>query len=402
MIRRGGCAPAETGVSRELIVLQRRKGTEAIFEAMQDLVTYRVNAVRKQSALRRLMGLGRGLTHDQIDENAQEEVTQQIVAWMSEEVQRLCEGEDFQERAKQITGVALRTLTLQGTTLLDGGTAHKIDAAEADIERHFAQAGRRLSNGLHMAYWKAQGERDATDVKVDVIVLSQDAEGMQALEQRAGQEFNRLYEQHKRAIAHLKESRLKHYETLRLAAAEPETIPWILPESIPFRRTPKASAFERHLYLEDDNTFRANLGAWEEGVLAEELADLSVVAWLRNIDRQPWSLEIPYREGGGVKPMFPDLVIIRQDAKGFQFDILEPHDPSLGDNAAKARGLAEFAEKHWHLFGRIQLIRKKRGHDGQEHYFRLDMSKIGVRQQVLTVSNNDQLDRIFEEEARVR
>ena len=36
-----------------------------------------------------------------------------------------------------------------------------------------------------MAYWKAHAERDATEVKVEVVVLSQDHEGMQALEQLA-------------------------------------------------------------------------------------------------------------------------------------------------------------------------------------------------------------------------
>nr|VFJ98260.1 MAG: hypothetical protein BECKH772A_GA0070896_101358 [Candidatus Kentron sp. H]VFJ98399.1 MAG: hypothetical protein BECKH772B_GA0070898_101338 [Candidatus Kentron sp. H]VFK03530.1 MAG: hypothetical protein BECKH772C_GA0070978_101338 [Candidatus Kentron sp. H] len=70
------------------------------------------------------------------------------------------------------------------------------------------------------------------------------------------------------------------------------------------------------------------------------------------MDRKPWSLEIPYRDAGEVKPMFPDLVVARRDDKGFLFDILEPHDPSCGDNAAKAVGLAKFAEKHGYLFHR--------------------------------------------------
>jgi len=394
--------PTETGVSRELVPLQRRKGTEAIFEAMKDLVTYRVNAVRRQSALRRLMGLGRGLAHDRIDEKAQEQVTQEIVTWMIEQVQRLHEAGDFEDRAKQITGVDLRTIALHGTIVAESKTAYTIDAALADIERHFAQAGRRLSNGLHMEYWRARREQDATAVKVEIIVLSQNHEGMTSLEQLAEDEFNRLYEQHKREIAQLGEQRRKHYNNLRLAAAAPETIPWILPESIPFKRTPKAPVFEKHLYLEEDNTFRANLGTWEKGVLEEELADLSVVAWLRNVVRQRWSLEIPYRDGGEVKPMFPDLVIVRQDAKGFQFDILEPHDPSRKDNAVKAVGLAEFAEKHWHLFGRIQLIRKQRAPDGQDHYYRLDLGKETVRKKVLPIKSNDELDRIFDQEAKVK
>jgi len=394
--------PAETGTSRELVTIHRRKGTEAIFEAMQNLETYRVNAVRKQSALRRLMGLGRGLTHDRIDEKAQEQVTQKIVAWMIEQVQRLREAGDFEDRAKQITGVDLRTIALHGTIVAEGKAAYTIDSALADIDRHFTQAGRRLSNGLHMAYWKARPEQDATNVKVETIVLSQDHYSMQALEQHAEQEFNRLYEQYKLKIIRLTEQRRKHYERLCLSSTDLQTIPWILPESIAFRRTPQAPAFERHLYLEEDNTFRADLRTWEKGVLEKELADLSVVAWLRNVDRQPWSFEIPYRLSGADTPMFPDLIIVRKDSDGFLFDILEPHDSSRKDNAAKAVGLAEFAKKHWHRFNRIQLIRKQRGPDGQDHYHRLDLGRETVRKKVLPIKSNDELDRIFEQEAKIK
>jgi type III restriction enzyme len=394
--------PAETGTSRELVILRQREETEGIFAAMQTLATYRVNAVRKQSALRRLMGLGRGLTHDEIDEDAQERVTQQVVGKMAEKIQHLRDAGDFDERAKQITDIDLKTITVQDTTIAEGTPIYTIDAALADIERHFAQAGRRLSNGLHMAYWKAQGERDTTKVKVEVIVLSQDHDSMQALEEYAEQEFNHLYEKHKHEIAKLQEQRRTHYNNLRLAAATSQDILWLLPPSIPFRRTPEAPLFERHLYVEEDGTFRANLGTWEEGVLEEELSDKSVVAWLRNVDRQKWSLEIPYRYGGTEHPMFPDLLIVRQGANGYLFDILEPHDPSLKDNSAKAVGLAEFAEKHWHLFDRIQLIRKKQGPDGKEHYYRLDVGKIDVRKKVLGVSSETELDQIFEQEAKAR
>jgi len=93
--------------------------------------------------------------------------------------------------------------------------------------------------------------------------------------------------------------------------------------------------------------------------------------------------------------MFPDLVVIRKDDQGFLFDILEPHDPSLKDNCVKAVGLAEFAEKHGHLFSRIQLIRKQRGHTGEEKFFRLDLNRIDVRRRVLAITDINQLDMTF-------
>lgn len=93
------------------------------------------------------------------------------------------------------------------------------------------------------------------------------------------------------------------------------------------------------------------------------------------------------------------LFDFQEDALGYLFDILEPHDPSLKDNAAKAVGLAKFAEQHWALFDRVQLIRKKKGADGAERYFRLDVGNQAVRKRVLAVTTNSQLDQVFDDAA---
>ena len=60
---------------------------------------------------------------------------------------------------------------------------------------------------------------------------------------------------------------------LRLASAQPAPIQWQLPDSISFRRTTGAPRLDQHLYFEAPDTFRADLGNWEHGVLAEELSD---------------------------------------------------------------------------------------------------------------------------------
>jgi type III restriction enzyme len=394
--------PSETGTARELVILHRREGMDDVFEALKDLVTYRVNAVRKQSALRRLMGLGRGLTQDRIDKEAQKRVKNLIVEKITEEIEKLRDSEMLDAKVKSITGIDLQTIALEKqTVVLKNYGEYTVDAVSADIERLFGQAGRLLGNGIHMDYWRTHEEREADEVKVEVVALTQDPDSMQRLESFAEEEFYKLYEEHKRHIAALKEEkRRKYYERLRLAAAEPQSIPWVLPESIDFNRSPQAPEYEKHLYLEEDGKFRVDLGNWEKDVVEIELQDESVVGWLRNIDRKSWSLEIPYRDAGKIKSMFPDLLVIRKDEQGFQFDILEPHDPSRNDNLTKAVGLAEFAEKHWDLFQRIQLIRKKRGADGVERYYRLDVGNAAVRSKVLSVTSNNQLDQVFEEEAK--
>jgi len=61
--------------------------------------------------------------------------------------------------------------------------------------------------------------------------------------------------------------------------------------------------------------------------------------------------------------------------------------------------LAKFAEKHGEHFGRIQLIRKAKGADRREHFYRLDMGKLSIRNRVRGVTSNSELDRIFQEDA---
>ena len=47
-----------------------------------------------------------------------------------------------------------------------------------------------------------------------------------------------------------------------------------MPQRIEFRRTEDAPSYERHLYLEDEGSFRADLGAWERELLASSKEDI--------------------------------------------------------------------------------------------------------------------------------
>jgi type III restriction enzyme len=134
-------------------------------------------------------------------------------------------------------------------------------------------------------------------------------------------------------------------------------------------------------------------------VIKEELANEAVLEWLRNVDRKPWSLEIPYETGGDVRPVFPDLVVVRKTHATFDVDILEPHNPSLADNFEKAVGLAKFAQMHGALFGRIQLIRKH-ANAGGEHYARLEINQAATIKRFLPMTTNPQLDDLFAELAK--
>ncbi|MDR3300671.1 MAG: hypothetical protein LBU43_11930 [Candidatus Accumulibacter sp.] len=186
---------------------------------------------------------------------------------------------------------------------------------------------------------------------------------------------------------------------LALSSAVPIALTWDLPQTIDFSLGDDARAFDCHLFIPTEGgDFKVSLNDWESGVVKEEL-DNGAVAWLRNLDRKKWSLEIPYEVAGVTTSMFPDLVIVRSGNYGNEFDVLEPHDPSRKDNYPKAVGLAKFAEKHGEKFGRIQLIRKVHRF-GKDHFYRLDMNKTEIRNKVRGITSNEALDRIFDEDAK--
>jgi type III restriction enzyme len=387
--------PAETGSGRHLVVLSRRDGTEEIFSALDEVVTYRVNAVRAQRALRRFYAISRSLTLDEIDGNTWAAAKLQIVAWMGQGISAMKATGLFDAAASAIVQVGLRTLAVNnGTGTSEPEANYHIEASDVDIDRLFEEAGRVFSNSLQMEYWRAHADRDALEVKVEAIVLARNPAAMNAMDKCAEAAFDALYDQHKKAIFKLKEQCRINYEKLRLATAKPNEVPWHLPASIDFKREQTDPLWARHLYVENSGQFRAGLGSWEASVLKEELANVDVVGWLRNVDRKPWSLEIPYETGGDVRPMFPDLVVVRQVDGAFVVDILEPHRGDLDDNFEKAVGLAKFAEKHGAMFGRIQLIRKQPSGAG-EHFVRLEINSTPMIKKLLLITSNPLLDALF-------
>jgi type III restriction enzyme len=318
---------------------------------------------------------------------------------MDAQIATLKASAGYEANYESVAEVVVKQTAVQGS---DGVAlqSYSIEASDLDIDRQFEEGGRTLSHGLHTTYWTAHGNRDPFEVKVEVIILTRQANAMNAIATRAEAEFNRLFDKHKKAISKLSEHRRATYERLRLATPKPTAVTWHLPDSINFRRSPTDPLWDRHLYIEDNGKFRAELSPWEDGVIEIELKRDDVVAWLRNVDRQPWSLEIPYESGGKVMPMFPDLVVVRKVGDDFVFDVLEPHDPSLDDNFEKAVGFAKFAEEHGALFGRIEMLRAAKGPASKGAFVGLDFNQTSVRKKVLLITSNPQLNALFDSDGK--
>lgn len=390
-------APAETGEGTKLVTLHRRPGTESIFAAIEaiELVTYKVNTVRAQSDIRRYQAIAMGLTRDGIDPNSWDTAKTDAVEWIGEQVTALKASNDFEIARNSLTQVGLRTVKVTGVTgMAEGHEDYVVDVSDLDVDRQFEEAGRALGHGygLHQLYRKAHASRDGQDVKLEAIVVAGSATARAELERKSKQKFENLFDANRSAIGKLPEQARAEYDKLKSASSDPESVPWRFQHTIDFRRELNEPRWENHLYIESDGMFRTALTTWEAEVLKEEMERDDFAAWLRNIDRKSWSLEVPYQVDGIWKPMFPDMLIVRKSGEEFSFDVIEPHDDSRADNLYKAQGLALFAERHGDRFERIQLIRKK-----GDTFVRLEMNKTAVRNRIRQAASNPAIDSIFDE-----
>jgi type III restriction enzyme len=392
----------EAGSGRDYVTMYRNGAYADVFSAMDKLSTYHIDAARKIPALRRLVMLARYLTMDGIDVTAQKSVKEVVIRKFEDEIKRIKDSGEFDDKADSITDLKLSALTL------DYGTedytieqaARVVDMLSVDIDAYFAKAGKLLGEGLHIDYWTEHGDRDHIDVKIEIIVMASDEEAMTRIEAFAQTMFDDLFSRYQSRIYDQNETRVSYYEKLSAASDTPVPLPWKLPDSLEVSATEDSVVYDRHLYLDKDGVCKLNLGSWESGVLEEELQS-GAVCWLRNLDRKTWSLCIPYKVSGVTTPMFPDLVVVTTDDRGYVFDILEPHDDSRKDNCDKARGLAEFAATpQGQKYGRIQLIRKKRSLTGKDRFYRLDLKTLAVRNKVRGIATNAELDSIFDEMAK--
>lgn len=393
--------PTDVDDGAKLVTFKRDDDMVAAFEALTDLPTYRVERVRKVSNTRRLMRLARLLTilHE-VDMTAWDGAKKLVIDMLDGEVARL-KGKDvnFDAKVKASGTITLNAVTVeQGTWKEIHGQTITVPLDGKNIEDLFNRAGQRLGEGLHLDYWQTHYDRDEADemphrAKLELFLCLQDEKTWKALEKACGERINALLKQHKAAIKQLTSAEQEEYNKVQEVAKDPEPLAFLPPAEVMLSVDAKDPAYRHyahHLYIDATGHFVAPLNSWEHAVIEAEVAREDVIGWLRNVERKPWALALPYEMGGEVKPMYPDFLVVRRDGTGLLVDILEPHAPSLTDSYAKAKGLAQFAAKHWNQFGRIELIRL----DGHE-IKRLDLAESDNRAKVLAVDSNAALDLVF-------
>ena len=331
------------------------------FDLLEGLPTYSISRVPKMSDVKRVLRLAGLLVHEGINSDADEKIRELLIKKLKELRDDFATKDagwgDIVREGGEIELDITKVATGQ-MNIIDWKSA-RMSLSEENIDQLFDATGRLLaaSQGLHKTYWKRYHDKEKPNqAKLELFAVLRHTEALSSMEKLAKQEFDSLWVKHKTDIQKLSSSVRKRFQALIQAAGESALQDWELPMQIVEKK--EIDVWERHLYCNEQGVFSAKLNGWEKELLENEMKKPDFVAWLRNLPRREWALCIPY-EFAGVKPFYPDFLIIRRNGKGLLADILEPHDDTRTDTWAKARGLAEFADKHGMEFGRLIVARKK-------------------------------------------
>lgn len=388
--------PIKVEKGEDVVTLVRAENSDEAFATLEKLPSYVVPKARKTSEVRRLMKLSRLLANDEIDADAPEKSIGKLLGVLRDEYERLKDTARFRSIIEEKGKLEVRAVEWRMWTDLDGeAETIELDISAENVDDLFEAAGRKLGEGLHKAWWKArvQDEPGAkTKAKLELFALCDDPAVPRKFESAAQDLVQRWLKEHNAAIKELAEKSQQAYNEVRRLAADPEPAPLSYPDAVEEKKDEKA--WEKHLYVDEKSLFPAKLNKWESKVVETELAREDVAGWLRNPPRKSWSLCIPYTLGGVRRPLYPDFVFVRSTPGGLVADLLDPHRIDLEDAPAKAAGLAEYADKHWPEFDRIELIVV----EGDE-VRRLDLTDEQTRNRVKSVQTHAHLRQLYESAA---
>jgi type III restriction enzyme len=389
-----GTAPVNIEKSEDVTELHRAPGSEQYFEALSALPSYIVPRRRKASQVRRLMKFARLLTNDDIDINAVTAAREILLAVLDAEYDRRKDTARFKEfvagkRTIEIEAVNWDVGALAGRS----GDSVMVDIAAENVEDLFEASGRKLNEGLHKIWWRKQVSSMSASretAKLELFALCTDPELIKRLEKLAQEQVQAWLSTHQFAISQLDEGSRALYGEIRNLASTPELSPLVYPATVQARISD--TCWDKHLFVPAEGRFSSNLNRIEEEVLRRELSSIDVVGWLRNVDRKPWALCVPYEIDGEERAMFPDFLVVRNQENRLIVDIVDPHAINLADAPAKAAGMAKFAAKHADKFGRIELIMA----DGRTTKT-FDLTNETIRNKIRGIKLQEQMKRVFDE-----
>lgn len=385
--------PADVDDGTKLVEVTGVAGSERLFDVLGRLPSYSVPRRRNTNDVNRLMKLARCLAATGVNPDAIETAVDALVDVLLEHHRKVADSPEFEALLAENGSIEVRVVTRQLSGLQEEGRM-TVTASSENLNDVFEAVGRRLREGIHVAYLKRRVAAGAVPAlaKLELAALCRDDLPVAEVKARANGLVQDWLKKHAAAIRKLPDRDRARINEIRALASDPQLIPMVHPRQVEVAKAP--DTYKKHLYTDQRGRFPAKLTSWERTLIEREVERPDVVAWLRNPDRKPWSLCVPYRKGAERRGLYPDFLVFREESDEIVVDILDPHLHRLDDAAPKAVGLADYAAKHAHEYGRIQLIRVDKG-----QVRRLDLTDEATRAEVRAVTSNEHLNLVFDRAA---
>lgn len=383
--------------AQQIITDPYEKVKDAINQA--EILTYEVKkATVTKNYLRTLFNMAHLALITGMDETAKavDEVKDAVAKKIHTYIDQLKAANEYEALVEKALTFQLNTLSVefyksgnaydfqQGPNLFsrtDAGLSHQYQ--QADILLCGEGVGDRYAD-----LYEDGGDEYA--YMYDVILYAADQHQRDLLMDYAKGEFERLADLYRPKTKRLPEKDRLQYNSLVAQGSSVSKHLFHLPETINVDLDNYGDTCTDHLFVNAEGTATFKLKGWELQTLDEERKHPQYVCWLRNQDRKPWALCIPYECGNETKRFYPDFIVIRHDGNnGYDFSLLEPHLDSKTDNLPKAKALAKYAQDCL-SFSRIQMLRMR-----GDRLLRLDFCKLAVRNKVLNCVTEEDFNTVF-------
>ena len=381
---------------------------EAVKDAINnaEILTYEVkNVTVNKNHVRSLFDLARLAVMSGMDETckAVDNVRDAIVEQIHQYITDLKQKGEYKALVDKALEFQLNTISFE---LYKGNNVYEAQQGpdlysktDAGLQYQFQQAEVLLcGEGIGRRYAdKYEDETDENSWMYDVILYAADEHQRDIRIDYAKKEFNRLADLYRPKTKNLPENYRLQYNNLTSLASAISKHLFHLPETINVDLDNDGEACTDHLFVNADGTAIFNLKGWEPITLTEERRHPDYVCWLRNQDRKPWALCIPYEYGNETHRMFPDFIIVRENnSGGYEYGLLEPHRDDKKDNLAKARGLVKYVQECPNV-DRVQMLRKTKTSAG-EKMLRLEFTSRTVQEKVTKCVTDADFDTVFNTE----
>lgn len=389
--------------AQQIITDPYEKVKDAINQA--EILTYEVKkATVTKNYLRALFDMARLAVMTGMDATAKavDDVKDAIAERIHTYIEQLKAANEYDALVEKALTFQLNTLSVEfyksGNTYDFQQGPDLFSKTDAGLYHQYQQANILLcGEGVGDRYANVYGEDDDYSYMYDVILYAADQHQRDLLMGYAKGEFERLADLYRPKTKRLSEKYRLQYNSLVAQGCSVSKHLFRLPETINVDLDNDGDTCTDHLFVNAEGTATFKLKGWEPLTLDEERKHPQYVCWLRNQDRKPWALCIPYECGNEIKRFYPDFIVVRSDGNGgYDFSILEPHRDDKADNLPKAKALAKYAQE-CPSFSRIQMLRLRHTSFG-DRMLRLDFCKITIRNKVLNCLTDADFDAVFNAE----